>query len=148
MNVEIVEGSTAHLDQLATLFDGYRSFYEQSSDVDAARAFLLDRLERSESVIFLALGDGEPVGFTQLYPTFSSVSMKRLWILNDLYVAPAGRRQGVGERLIDAARDLAVDTNAKGVILETAADNVQAQALYEKYGFAKDTEFYRYGLLV
>ena len=150
--VEILRVDESHIDEVAPLFDDYRVFYEQPSDPEAARGFLLERLRTNQSIVFLAVGfrDEErvPLGFTQLFPSFSSVSMKRQWILNDLFVAPAGRRQGVGRLLIDRARDLAVDTNAAGIILETALDNTPAQALYDSYGFVKDTEFFRYALKV
>ena len=146
----IVEANTEHVDALAQLFDAYRVFYQQPSDPAAAKTFVHDRLANSQSVVFLALGGpdgrGTPLGFTQLYPSFSSVSMRRLWILNDLYVAPDGRRRGVARALIDRARKLAVDTNAKGIILETTIDNLPAQALYDACGFTKITEFYRYFL--
>lgn len=150
--IEIVEANSRSVDDLAPLFDAYRVFYEQDSDVEAVREFLVGRLQSREAMVFLAFGvsgdEQVPLGFTLLYPSFSSVSMKRLWILNDLFVAPEGRRQGVGRRLIERARMLAVATQAKGLILETAIDNVAAQALYDACGFVKDTEFFRYALLV
>ena len=146
----VVRAGAEHTQQVADLFDDYRVFYGQPSDPEAARAFVAERLDRQDSIIYLAHTRSEgtkiPLGFTQLYPSFSSVSMKPLWILNDLYVAAEGRRQGVGRALIDRARELAVETGAKGLILETTIDNAAAQALYDSYGFVKDTEFYRYAL--
>ena len=146
----IVEVSDmARIDPLARLFNDYRVFYEQPSNLTSVKSFLEKRLQRKESIVFLALGEeDQPLGFTQLYPSFSSVSMKRLWILNDLYVDPKARRRNVGRALIDRARQLAIDTGAKGLILETGIDNVAAQALYDSYGFEKDTEFYHYTLNV
>jgi ribosomal protein S18 acetylase RimI-like enzyme len=129
---------------LTDLFNGYRLFYGQESDLIGAEKFLKERLENQESVIFYAYEENggvvEPVGFTQLYPSFSSVSMKRMWILNDLFVAEKARRKGVAHGLIDKARELAVKTEAKAVILETDHDNHNAQKLYEKIGFTKDTQ--------
>ena len=144
----VVRAGAEHTQQVADLFDDYRVFYGRPNDPNAARMFIAERLEKKDSVIYLArsVGTRTPLGFTQLYPSFSSVSMKRLWILNDLYVAAEGRRQGVGRALIDRARALAVETDAKGLILETAVDNSGAQALYDSYGFVRDTEFYRYAL--
>jgi len=144
----------AGLDDLATLaplFDGYRQFYGQRSDVPRALAFLEERLRRSESVIFLAVADGEggdALGFTQLYPSFSSVSLRRLWILNDLFVRQDIRRGGVGRRLLERAREWAIETQAKGLILTTAVTNEAAQALYESCGWRRDEEFEHYQLLV
>ena len=136
------------LDDVAPLFDGYRQFYGQPSDLAAARAFLAERLRRHESVIFVAIADDVTLGFTQLYPSFSSVSVRRLWILNDLFVSPAARRGGVGRRLLERARDWAVETDAKGLTLTTAVTNSAARSLYESCGWRRDDEFAHYQLLV
>ena len=98
--VEIVEAAPDDLEAVVQLFDAYRVFYRQSSDVAAARAFIRERFARRDSVIFLGRVGGEPAGFVQLYPSLSSVSMRPIWILNDLFVAPAARGAGVGRRLI------------------------------------------------
>jgi len=137
------------LDAVAPLFDGYRQFYGQRSDPAAARTFLAERLARDESVIFLAVAeDGEALGFTQLYASFSSVSLRRLWILNDLFVDPGVRRGGVGRRLLERAREWAVETDTKGLTLATAVTNRAAQSLYESCGWRRDDEFQHYYLLV
>jgi GNAT superfamily N-acetyltransferase len=141
----------ADLDAVAPLFDAYRQFYGQHSDLAAARAFLEERMRREESVIFLAIADGEgneALGFTQLYPSFSSVSVRRLWILNDLFVRPGIRRGGVGRRLLERAREWAIETDAKGLMLATAVTNAAARALYESCGWRRDEEFEHYVLLV
>lgn len=119
------------------LFDAYRVFYQQASDLDRADKFLQERLETGESVIYVALLDGEPVGFTQLYPTWSSVRTSKNWILNDLYVTPDRRKQGVGEALIRQAMAFAKEHDGTWVQLETAQDNLTAQGLYEAMGFKK-----------
>ena len=149
--MRIKRATVAELDDAAPLFDAYRQFYGQRSDVAAARAFLEERLRRDESVIFLAVADeggGEALGFTQLYPSFSSVSMKRLWVLNDLFVAPKVRRGGVGRRLLDRAREWAIETGAKGLVLATAVENSKARALYESCGWKRDDDFQHYYLFV
>jgi ribosomal protein S18 acetylase RimI-like enzyme len=138
------------LEQLASLFNEYRIFYKQGSDVEKARAFLFDRIENRESVIFV-VKDCErniAIGFTQLYPSFSSISMKRSWILNDLYVLEAHRGRGAAQRLLDTARDYAKQTNAKGLALSTAIDNERAQQIYERNGYERDNEFYNYYLTI
>jgi len=107
----------------------------------------MERLTKNESVVFLAT-DPElgVVGFIQLYPSFSSTSMKRLWILNDLFVSPAARKHGVGEALLRRAEEFAGETNAKGLELETWVNNLPAQRLYEKCGWKRNEEFYQYTL--
>ena len=150
--MEIKRATISDLDDAAPLFDAYRQFYGQRSDVAAARAFLEDRLRRNESVIFLAVADAgrssEAVGFTQLYPSFSSVSLRRLWVLNDLFVGPSARRGGVGRRLLERAREWAIETGAKGLVLATAVDNGKARALYESCGWQRDDGFQHYYLYV
>jgi GNAT superfamily N-acetyltransferase len=145
-DIDVIRASQVHIDLLAPLFDGYRQFYRQPSDLVGARKFLSERLTNDESVIFLALMDDSALGFTQLYPLFSSVSMRSLWLLNDLYVAPEGRRLGVGTALMERARRFSIETGAKGLNLATEITNVSAQALYEGQGWIRDEQFYHYAL--
>lgn len=140
----IKKATINELDGLTKLFDLYRQFYQQTSDVDGARKFLKERIKNEESVAFIALDGVDPLGFVQLYPSFSSVSMKRSWVLNDLFVTKHARGMGVGENLIKTALEFAEETGAKGVFLETAADNTTAQRLYEKIGFVRETNYFYY----
>ena len=145
--IVIARAALGDLDDLVLLFDAYRGFYKASSDHAAARAFLTERIERDESVIFLAYATPHvPVGFTQLYPSFSSVSLKRVWILNDLFVRSDVRRGGVGRALLERARQHAVETGAKGLVLSTGVMNKPAQTLYESCGWLRDDEFFQYHL--
>jgi GNAT superfamily N-acetyltransferase len=132
------------VDLIVSLFDAYRQFYGQTSDLEGARRFLAERLGRGESVIFAVVEGGRALGFTQLYPSFSSVSMKPIWILNDLFVAEDARRRGVGAELLRAARDHALRTRAARLALSTAVTNTKAQALYERDGWRRDREFLHY----
>jgi ribosomal protein S18 acetylase RimI-like enzyme len=140
--------AAADLDLIAPLFDAYRQFYGQPADLPLARAFLADRLRQGDSVIFLAVraADGTAVGFTQLYPAFSSVAARRIWILNDLFVAPDARRSGVARGLMDAARQHGVRTGARRLVLSTAHTNGAAQRLYESLGYVRDEQFVQYKL--
>jgi ribosomal protein S18 acetylase RimI-like enzyme len=142
--VRTVRAGLDDLEALVPLFDGYRQFYKQPPDPIGARAFLAERIKRNESVIFLAVIDAVIVGFTQLYPSFSSVSLQRLWVLNDLFIAPAGRRSGAGRALLDRAERWARETGAKGLTLSTEVTNLTAQRLYESAGWTKDAEFLHY----
>lgn len=137
----------ADLDAVAPLFDAYRGFYGQPSDLPRARDFLRKRLRRGESVVLLALRDDAPVGFTQLYPVFSSVRTARTWLLNDLFVAEGARRRGVARALLDAAATFARDDGAAGLMLETTRSNAPARALYRAAGWSEDdTQWYSLGL--
>ncbi|HMC00741.1 MAG TPA: GNAT family N-acetyltransferase [Flavobacteriaceae bacterium] len=138
--MNIIKAYTEHLDDLVPLFDAYRNFYEQSSNLEAARQFLKDRITKDESVIYIAYIDNVAVGFTQLYPSFSSVSMKRSYILNDLYVHKDYRKKGVGAALLNKAKQLCKEKNYKGIGLQTGIEN-PAQFLYENLGWEKEPYF-------
>ena len=146
-DIEVRQASVMDLEVLVPLFDGYRQFYGQPGDLTVARAFLLERFEHNQSVIFIATRrDGSAVGFTQLYPSFSSVSAARTFILNDLFVAPTARRCGVGIKLLEAAAQFGRAVGAVRLSLSTAIDNESAQALYVAQGWIRDTKFYAYSL--
>ncbi|MET0787113.1 MAG: GNAT family N-acetyltransferase [Paenisporosarcina sp.] len=145
MNIQ--RATLNELDSLTEVFDLYRLFYEQESDLEGARDFLKDRLVNEESVVFLAFVENNPVGFVQLYPSFSSVSMKRSWVLNDLYVKESTRKKGIAEKLINKSIKFAEETGAKGISLETGKENIKAQRLYEKIGFKRESNcFYYYSV--
>lgn len=138
--IQIQRAQEVHLDDLAQLFDAYRVFYKKESDLAGAKLFLSDRMQQKESVIFVALLDKEVVGFTQLYPLFSSTNMAALWLLNDLYVAKEHRGKHISKGLIKAAQEHCKITKANGISLETEKNNVPGNALYPKMGFALDQE--------
>jgi ribosomal protein S18 acetylase RimI-like enzyme len=133
------------LGELARLFDAYRAFYRQPSDRAAAERFLRERFALGDSFVFVAERPGGGLaGFTQLYPTLSSVSLAPILVLNDLFVDPDARRSGVGRALLEAAHAFARERGAVRVTLETARDNASAQRLYEALGYERDVAFYRY----
>ena len=144
--MEIYQATIEDLDGVSNLFNLYRVFYQQTSDLEGAKTYIKKRLESNDSVIFVVKDKQKYVGFTQLYPTFSSISMKRAWILNDLYVDTEARKQGIGEMLLHKAKDYAIETGAKSISLSTAPDNYSAQRLYEKNGYIRDSQFYHYEL--
>jgi ribosomal protein S18 acetylase RimI-like enzyme len=147
ITIKQIDLTETHL--VAGLFNQYRIFYSQFSDIGMAKAFLDERLQHNESIIFVATDRNtqQAIGFTQLYPKYSSVRLTKNWILNDLYVDENYRKQGVGEKLIKAAMDFAKAQGSTFVQLETAVDNYTAQHLYESIGFVKqenDEEFFLY----
>jgi ribosomal protein S18 acetylase RimI-like enzyme len=144
--LEIRRATVADLHLLGPLFDDYRQFYRQPADPALARQYLASRLEREESVVFLAASAIVGYGFVQLYPSFCSVAARPIWILYDLFVAPAARGQGYARGLMEAARSFASATGAQRLVLSTADDNRTAQALYESLGYRRDTVFWHYEL--
>lgn len=144
--MEIYQATIDDLEEVSYLFNLYRIFYQQTSDLEGAKNYIKERIESKDSVIFVVKDEQKYVGFTQLYPTFSSISMKRAWVLNDLYVAAEARKQGIGEMLLHKAKAYAIETGAKSISLSTAPDNYSAQRLYEKNGYLRDSQFYHYEL--
>lgn len=143
--ITVIRADQRHLDAIVPLFDAYRQFYDQPSDPAAARTFLADRMADGDSVIFLATSDkGAAVGFAQLYPSHSSVALRRLWILNDLFVDPAHRKAGVAKALLERCILHSRQTNARGLVLETAATNAAARRLYENSGWIREADFLTY----
>ena len=144
MSIDIRRATVDDLDMVAPLFDQYRVFYDQPSDVTAARDFLEQRLRAGESAVLLATSNGSPVGFTQLYPMFSSVRLARVWILNDLFVTPDARRLGVASALLIAAENFGREAGTQRLELETTHDNSAAQTLYRNAGWASHDETLRF----
>jgi ribosomal protein S18 acetylase RimI-like enzyme len=132
------------LEALAPLFDGYRQFYGRPSDLQAAKEFLLARFNHGESVLFIAHEGHKAIGFTQLYPSFSSVSLARTFVLNDLFVCEHARRKGVASKLISAAVDYGSSLGAVRISLSTAITNEAAQSLYQLAGWQCDEQFLVY----
>ena len=148
LDFNIVEAGMHDLEMLAPLFDRYRMFYKQPSDLVLARRFLRARIEHRNSVIFLAVEleeDGEKaLGFTLLYPSYNSVMATPIWILNDLYIDESARRHGIAQALIARGKALAEETGARVMSLSTAKDNAPSRKLYEALGFKLDETYCTY----
>ncbi len=137
--------TSADAEQVARLFDLYRCFYGRESDLSESAGFISERLKNNDSVIFIVeTDDGTLAGFTQLYPIFSSLSAKKAWVLNDLFVCHEFRYQGVASKLIQQSLAFCQNSGAEWVSLQTATDNFTAQQLYQKLGFIQDTQFLSY----
>jgi GNAT superfamily N-acetyltransferase len=141
-NIVIRKATIEHASVVASLFDMYRVWYHQLSDIEAANDFIEDRITNNESVIFIAFISNKAVGFTQLYPIFTSVGMKKTWLLNDLFVTEEARCKGVAKALLDKATELGKETQSKWLMLQTSNDNYLAQQLYEKSGWIRETDVF------
>lgn len=147
--MRIRKAEMTDLDKVADLFNQYRIFYKKESDLSGGRQFLQDRMTNKESEIFVASDEQNNfMGFVQLFPIFSSTRMKRLWLLNDLFVAQDYRGQGISVGLIEKAKELCRETNACGLLLETAKTNMVGNQLYPRTGFVleSDSNFYVWNL--
>ena len=139
--MKIVSAQLDNLEDLIPLFDAYRIFYEQDSDIESARQFLRERFIKNDAVIYIVYLNKTPVGFTQLYPLYSSVSMRGMYLLNDLYIDIDCRGKGIGTLLIEKAKQLCKENGLKGLAIQTAYDN-PAQQLYKRLGFVKDIDLH------
>lgn len=146
--MNIYQAQPQDVDTILPLYLAYRRFYQVEENLGQAREFILKRLQLNESVIFFAEMDGKAVGFTQLYPLFCSLEMKRIWLLYDLYVDESARQHGVAQQLIARAEQLAKESDSAFIMLSTATNNTKAQALYERSGFVRDTDFYVYNKML
>jgi ribosomal protein S18 acetylase RimI-like enzyme len=142
--INIRQAVIQDIPRIIPVFDSYREYFKQKSDPIATEQFLFNRFEHRESVLYLAeLGD-ELVGFAHLYPSFSSLSLQRVWILNDFFISESFRNQGVGKRLIEKVKEFARLTKAKGIELSVEHTNINAWTFWEKRDFMLDKEFRYY----
>ena len=141
-DVTVRQAVFADLESLAALFDLYRQFQGQPSAPAAARSFLQARFDHGESILFIAHAAASPAGFAQLYPSFSSVSMRRVFILNDLFVAESARRQQVASRLLAELEAYAWSFGASRITLNVERSNTRAQSLYEACGWKQDDRYF------
>ena len=147
--MKILKASKQDIHLIAELFNQYRIFYHQPSNITLAQSFLEERMSHKESVIFYAADSPDKVvGFTQLYPLFSSISAKKIWQLNDLYVLREERNKGIGKLLLNQARKFAKKDGATKITLETEKSNYKAQHLYESLGYKKDIKYDNFSLTI
>jgi ribosomal protein S18 acetylase RimI-like enzyme len=133
------------IEALAVLFDQYRQFYEQTPNIALAKTFIAERLNKQDSVIFVAENsEDDLIGFCQIYPSFCSVAAAKIGVLYDLFVDASARKTGAGRALILAAHEYAAKNGMARLDLSTAKNNLAAQALYESLGWERDEVFYTY----
>lgn len=138
--MKVILATQEHLDGLVEIFEAYRSFYRKGPNPQEARSFLEQRMSKSESIIYIAMDDqNKLMGFTQLYPSFSSTRLNSIWILNDLYVDQEHRGKGISKALISRAKELVIETKSQALLLETEKDNSIANQLYIATGFQLET---------
>jgi len=142
--IEIKRASIIHLNILCPLFELYRKFYQMNGAEIQAKAFLSLRLKQKDSLILIAFVDQQAAGFVQTYPSFSSVAMKPILILNDLFVNADYRKQGVAKKLMLAVEEKAKQNKIFSVKLATATNNSAAKALYQHLNYQLIDNFEQY----
>ena len=146
MPLTILPVSPLDYEDLVPLVEKYRSFYKQEPSPRTLQ-YVADRFDRREAIGWIARLDRRAIGFTICYPTFSTVAVAPIWLLNDLYVDENYRGQGIASQLLQTAETAARDAGAARIWLRTAEDNVPAQRLYEGRGWKRDSVFRRYDLV-
>ena len=144
MEVRLMQYSD--IDQVAVLLEEFRLLYGAPPDLEKTLQYLKDRFENEQSKIFIALDGNEYLGFCQMYPTFSSISLKKLYILKELYVVKSHRKKGVAKELIQHAEKSAKRFNTIGLIIETRITNQSALKFYDSVGYLKEGEHIYYYL--
>ena len=145
--MEVREAKLLDLDSLSALFHTYRQLsvsLNGASTIQESRNWLEERLANNEATFLIAIKDSDLCGFATLYQGFSSISLKKYWVLNDLYVLDSARGLGIGSKLLEAVDSYVITTNAKGVELETSVNNISAQSLYERLGYIENTQYKSY----
>ncbi len=67
--MEIYQAGIEDLEGVSNLFNAYRMFYKQTSNLEGAKGYIKERLENEDSVIFIVKNNQKYIGFTQLYPS-------------------------------------------------------------------------------
>ena len=143
--MQVIHCTEAQIDALSELFNDYRIFYEQTSDVLACRAFILQNLQQNRSKIFLLLDDqGQAVGFSQLYPSVCSLSLRPYYYLSDLYTTKSARKNGYARYLMNYITDHFTNEGSQRLTLDTAMSNKIAQSLYETLGYEREEVYITY----
>jgi ribosomal protein S18 acetylase RimI-like enzyme len=146
MSTELLirQATIEDLPKIVPIFDSYREFFKHPKDPSKVESFLYEKFEHLESVIFIAAQENEVIGFAQLYPIFSSLSLQRVWLLNDFYIAEASRNRGIGKMLFAKVKEFTLLTKSKGIELSVEHANKKAWNFWEKQGFKIDDEFRYY----
>jgi GNAT superfamily N-acetyltransferase len=140
----IRQATIQDLPGIVPIFDSYREYFNQQKDPVLVERFLFEKFEHRESVIFIAQQQDKVIGFAQLYPLFSSLSLQRVWLLNDFFIAEEFRGGGVGTQLFASVKEFTLLTKSKGIELSVEHTNKKAWTFWEKQGFKQDEEFRYY----
>ncbi|MGG3468722.1 GNAT family N-acetyltransferase [Neobacillus pocheonensis] len=143
-NLIIKQATIQDLKRIVPIFDSYREYFKQKRNPIEVEKFLFGKFEHLESMIFIAEHQGEVIGFAQLYPVFSSLSLQRVWLLNDFFISEAHRNQGVGKQLFEKVKEFTSLTMSKAIELSVEHSNQKAWEFWEKQGFKLDEEFRYY----
>jgi GNAT superfamily N-acetyltransferase len=134
----IATAGEADLDELLPLMRAYCDFYEVRPPDDAllamSRALIADPEREGLQLIARDEASGEPIGFATVFWSWSTTTAARIGTMNDLYVAPAGRGTGAADDLIHACLECCRARGAARLEWQTAADNLRAQAVYDRVG--------------
>jgi GNAT superfamily N-acetyltransferase len=138
------------LAELLPLMRGYCDFYEVAPSDEALLAMcraLIGDSAREGMQLMARDGGGQAIGFATIFWTWSTTRGARIGVMNDLFVAPAGRGSGAADALIAACVERCRGHGAAVLAWRTAPDNLRAQAVYERVG-ARRSQWVDYDLPV
>ncbi|MCG6191024.1 GNAT family N-acetyltransferase [Maribellus maritimus] len=139
----IRKAELSDIKELTRLMMELRTFYQQESKPEELQTFIKSRINNRDSVIFVAEENNKLVGYVQLFPSFSTIKLSEIWVLNDLFVLKSFRGKGVASQLVDTVLKFSEKGQRKQVWLLTGNDNKKAQRLYKRKGFI-NTKFKHY----
>lgn len=143
-SISVRQASILDLSKIIPVFDSYREYFKQERNPKEVEKFLFDKFEHLESVIFIAEQNNEVIGFAQLYPIFSSLTLQRVWLLNDFFINEGYRNKGIGRHLFEKVKEFTLLTKSKGIELSVEHLNEKAWRFWEGQGFRLDEEFRYY----
>ncbi|NVJ65053.1 MAG: GNAT family N-acetyltransferase [Gammaproteobacteria bacterium] len=136
------------LDKLVPLFDDYRQHFKQASDQAAVKEYLQARISSNEAMIYLAQSQDQLHGFVILYPSFSSIGLAPIWILNDFYLKSGANKRLMAKQLLDRLSQDCREAGAIRIEVTTRKENHKLHKLYKEYGFEKDYKYDYYFLQI
>lgn len=123
------------LSALLLLARQYLAFYHTKVDQEDLRKWAEYFLMHPQEGFFcLSEQDGQAIGFATVYLSWSTLSLGRIAVLNDLFITESWRGQGHGEKLFQFVASLTKDRGVVRLEWETTVGNKRAQALYAKMG--------------
>ena len=147
MTVVMTAVTPANLEVVLPLIAAYQQFYQATPDTERNRKHFGRLVQNPELGAQWVAMDGETaVGFVTAYRVLSSVSAVEKCLLNDLYVIPERRGQGLGRALIVHCTAWAKSQGYQGVHWQTALDNHTAQRVYDALPTTRTT-WHTYSLL-
>jgi GNAT superfamily N-acetyltransferase len=138
--VEIRPALVEEIEELLPLMRAYCRFYETVPDDDGIRTMLRTLItDPGQGAVFVARDSERAVGVATMDWKWSSLKAARIGFLEDLFVDPDARGQGIADALIGICADRCRELDMPALQWETAPDNLRAQEVYNRTGAGTET---------